>query len=484
MPKSLSRPKFPPLRPPTKSQAPSISHAKSTISTDEESILTPAAPSEPPLLPTYLQEKILRSFLEMLQEEDSMTAFKKLSYLPSLSRVSRVWKLIVGSEYTNYGCFDLRERSGDWRIKGKARETRDSFKPLSLKETWEEDVPFAPGARCGCCFQAGRTGPKLLMDGPESDSPSMEWRKTAKQVFLKFGRFRRIELVLYGTEAGKHIGICQQFSRLKALLIISAEAYVPIRFSSLSFFPTISTTLARLDLARIIIRDWELPSLPAVRTLTLSFVRFESENPNSSIQEIDKNEEADSSSSTSNEVLCRKFFDSFKNLKALGIEGIENLSPTSLSRLRVFSVERLFIGDPRLGSHLHNSDDCTDCFLSIPLASPLTRFFHCQIKHLVLSPRQNSLPLLQSLLTSRNEQQLCPPFLRRLETIKLAVPLSEDQDPTSQEYQFEWRKAELEEQVQSCLRGVNLENVEIKWWCPASYENCEASVSGWTPSES
>ena len=268
------------------------------------------------------------------------------------------------------------------------------------------------------------------------------------------------------------------------MLIISAEAYVPIRFSSLSFFPTISTTLARLDLAKIIILNWQLSSLPAVRTLTLSFVRFESVDPISSVQMNDNNKGADSSLSILNELQCRDFFDSFKNLKALGIEGIENLSPTSLSRLRVFSVERLFIGDPRLGSHQHNSDDCTHCFLSIPLASPLTRFFHCQIKHLVLSPRQNSLPLLQSLLTSRNEQQLCPPFLRRLETIKLAVPLSEDQDLASQEFQLEWRKAELEEQVQSCLRGVNLENVEIKWWCPASYENCDTSVFGWTPSES
>ncbi|GAA5963605.1 hypothetical protein JCM3765_004339 [Sporobolomyces pararoseus] len=439
-------------------------------SDDSQSSLASANTSNAPRLPIYLQEKILRILLGTLQEEDPATVIKKFSYLPSLSQVSRIWELIVGLEYVNYGCLDLRDRGGKENKKDKPRETKDLLKPLAAEERWAEDLAFAPGTRCDCCFQVNRPGPKLLINGHGSILRSTEWRKAMNQVLVNFSHLKQLELLLFGTDAGNHIDICQRFSRVKFLLVASAEAYVPIDFKPQFFFSSISTTLARLDFAKIIIRDWQLRSLPAVRTLTLSFVRFQSGESPSPVQEVDNNNEANSSPITPNEILCRNFFDSFKNLKALGIEGIENLSPPSLSRLRVFSIERLFVGDPRLGSHLHNSDDCTRCFLSIPLASPLTRFFHCQIKHLFLSPRQNSLPLLQSLLATRTEQ-LCPAFLRRLETIKLAVPLSEDQDSIFQEHQLEWRKAELEEEVQNCLREANLKDVEIKWWCPVSYEN-------------
>lgn len=451
--------------------------------------LSVAATRKPagPRLPGHLQRKVLLAFFSNLREKGTADVIAKVALLPPLSLVCRNWERFTSPEYCNWLQLDLREQNGledggTERIEAEALRRGVANQVLS-----QSSGPYS-----------GTGGAlKLWIDDISPD----EWRAVCDQamtdVRAHLGGLTQLDLCLDGEQAGRYIQMCVHFSgelwpclqlspgrssqpltcsksptELNKLLIVSKELSCPVIFTPVYFSSTLSVTLTRLDLVQITIHDWQF-SLPALRTLTLCFVSFESHR-HSSADNGTLEEEEDSISASSNEPLCRRFFDSVPNLRSLGIEGTENLDPSSLSRLRVFSVTRLYVADLTLvnadAQRLSHSGNRP--FHSIAPVPALSRYFHCQVKRLFFSPRHNSLPLLRNLLTSRQNKS-CPPFLKRLETIRLAPP-SFDEDLLLQQ----WKKKK-ERKVRAWLRTAKLENVQVSWW-ESEYDE---PVHRWEPTE-
>lgn len=164
--------------------------------------------------------------------------------------------------------------------------------------------------------------------------------------------------------------------------------------------------------------------------------------------------------SPNTEIVSRQFFDSFPNLKALGLEGLKHLSPSAFSRFKMFSITHLY-----LGSCLYRKPECCpDCFEPDNLVAALSRFFHCQVKHLTFSPNEHSPPLLEALLTSRRDRPY-PSYMRKLESVQLSLPfacrspLDDGYDEWLQDY-----RDEITEVVEELLEESDLEQVEVKFW--------------------
>lgn len=108
------------------------------------------------------------------------------------------------------------------------------------------------------------------------------------------------------------------------------------------------------------------------------------------------------------------------------------------------------------------------------------------MKHIIFSPQYDSIGTLKALLTSRGSQH-SPPFLKRLETIKLAIPnfirISAAPEEFREEGMWEqvklWKEARTRE-VERLLETAKLQNVKIKWWDELS--RGESNFS-WEPSE-
>ena len=132
----------------------------------------------------------------------------------------------------------------------------------------------------------------------------------------------------------------------------------------------------------------------------------------------------------------------------------------------MFSVTRLFLGDPteREGCYM-------DDFDSDPVIPIINRYFRCKIRHLVLSPRQDGVTLLEQVLEGRTgvedggRPEGPPLFLKHLETVTLSPPAGVAPQPgdvsgvhTIQNW-VRIREAEAHE----LLEDAGLSHVKIKW---------------------
>lgn len=350
-----------------------------------------------PRLPHHLQRKVLSLLIyEVLLEQGPADADETIQYLPPLSLVSKSWEQYVRHAYTNWIAFDLREL---------IRMDDGTYDVLNL-ETLETSITQAFESRCIFRSKQGIGGLKLLLNGPELKEHGKVWQKLFGRILNKFSNFAQLNLELHGEGTETFFEICRRFTRefllrslvplngsglipqevnwleLTKLCLQSKEHFAHLSFNRSTLSATHPSTLTRLDLSGIVIRDWQI-DLPAVRTLTLCFVSFKSERKLESLLSTDD--------------LCRRFLDSFGNLQSLGIEGIQNVSPSSFSRLKVFSISRLYVGDPSSQVKQEHREYASD-----PLVPSLTRYLHAQIKNLVFSPNQNSMPLLERLVLGRN----------------------------------------------------------------------------------
>ena len=193
-----------------------------------------------------------------------------------------------------------------------------------------------------------------------------------------------------------------------------------------------------------------------MKTVTLHSIRFRTE-----------------SEGGTTEIISRDFFDSFPNLKALGLEGLKGISPCAFSRFKMFSITHLYLGSCTVETAKH----CPDCLGSDPLVVPLSRYFRSQIKHLILSPNEASRPLLESLLKSRTDKSH-PSYLNRLESVQLALPIMPN-IPDCEDY-CEWAQGWREESrvlVEEALREAKLPKVEVSY----REEVGPFLVSAWEP---
>ena len=229
-----------------------------------------------------------------------------------------------------------------------------------------------------------------------------------------------------------------------------AHARAKIRLRSPSSSSNYTTTLTRLDLFGLDLVTWNIV-LPATRTLTLHLVRFLPETEGGTT-----------------EIVSRDFFDSFPNLKALGLEGPKGISPCAFSRFKMFSITHLYLGSCTVETANH----CPDCLGSDPLVVPLSRYFRSQIKDLVLSPNEPSRPLLDSLLTSRIDKSH-PSYLNRLESVQFTLPCGSD---STTNVVKQW-KEEAKMLVEGMLKEAKLSTVEVRYW----KEVGALPVSAWEP---
>ncbi|GAA5842615.1 hypothetical protein JCM3766R1_004877 [Sporobolomyces carnicolor] len=416
---------------------------------------TSNASTTPPKLPLELQDKVLDAFLNNLQDQGPADPMKAILHLPPLCLVSKFWESRLRHQIKNWISFDLRQRIPKCRYKRAHSILEDGheegdeyscadeteYEPIDLELTENVVTTIAEG-RCKGCAKGGFGSFALVVDGPDYRQRGNRSRRLIDSMLDNFGDFTEFQLCLDGPEAGCQIDLCRRFHRLRKLFVKSCPA-IAVAFKPQSFSTDISSTLARLDLANVIIDDWKL-SLAAVHTLTLSFVSF-----------------ALKEDSSRDDELSRAFFASFPNLRAFALEGVENVCLSAFARLRVFSVKRLYFGDP------HSTE---------PLAPAISRYFHCQITHLVFTRMQNSLPLLAELLSGRSGR--APPFLKRLQKIRLAEPRAccTGCDSAGCFKDF------AEDAAREMLESVGLRDVEIEWWAAESSES-RYDACHWEPSE-
>jgi len=218
-------------------------------------------------------------------------------------------------------------------------------------------------------------------------------------------------------------------------------------------------TLVRLDLAFVVLEQWNLP-LPSVKILTLDHVRFGRRT--SSFEQMVET--------------CRNVFGSFPNLAALALDGLCRLTSDALSKLGMFKIKQLYLGQccfkPTLG--------CDSEFRQGNWKMRDTTFLQClarhlrtRIKHLHLPSCTQATSVLEHLLSSRIDGQ-CPFYLAKIESICIAPPPENDGKTVEESAQA---KEDEEVIATSFCQTVGLRGVEVKFW--DKFE--EIPLSEWNP---
>jgi len=218
--------------------------------------------------------------------------------------------------------------------------------------------------------------------------------------------------------------------------------YVHLTFPPKPSLRSLPPTLLRLDLAGLVLKDWNI-SIPSVKLLTLDHVKF---GPlESTYEETSKT--------------CRDFFASFPTLNSIAFNRLGRLTSDALSRLKVYGITQLRLGDCAFGCICDHGP--TDPPASRSQALPsfvkcLARHFRCKIKNLSLSTDQDT-TFLSEILSSRSGHTH-PPFLTKLQTIHLhCSPLLDD------EPDLDARKPVVLEKSRKLLERAGLGEVKFRW---------------------
>ena len=171
--------------------------------------------------------------------------------------------------------------------------------------------------------------------------------------------------------------------------------------------------------------------------------------------------------------LCRDFFSSLPSLDSIGFDGVIRLASTSLAQLKVYGITRLYLGGCWARAVKSSSCPALGHGQERNFVEALARHFRCRVKHIFFAPDVSSLLLIYLLLKSRRPEKLYPPYLSKLETMKIA-PAHYFRSVTRGEYDYEFEAEELER----FLFEAGLEHVEWSRW-----EESEEGdkLSSWEP---